>query len=206
MVTNLRGEWLGLIRGGLTPRDTGRTPDHDLGFAIPAREALWVADQLRAHKKVDRAYLGVRLDLRASGGPPGAVIEGIVDDTPADLGGLQSGDRIVTFDGRPIETSRELTDRLDRTLARTDVAIEYWRGPRRETRTVKTSSRPAAKPVVSSPPSKAEDPARVAARQALERVERLERRLKALERQDSAPTTASGSSEDAESSASRTSP
>jgi len=36
--------------------------DADFGFAIPARDGLWVADQLRARGRVDRAYLGVRLE------------------------------------------------------------------------------------------------------------------------------------------------
>jgi serine protease Do len=36
--------------------------DTDFGFAIPAHDALWVADQLRAQGRVDRAYLGVRLE------------------------------------------------------------------------------------------------------------------------------------------------
>jgi S1-C subfamily serine protease len=36
--------------------------DNDFGFAIPARDALWVADQLHACGRVDRAYLGVRLE------------------------------------------------------------------------------------------------------------------------------------------------
>ena len=34
----------------------------DFGFAIPAHDALWVADQLRTQGRVDRAYLGVRLE------------------------------------------------------------------------------------------------------------------------------------------------
>ena len=49
----------------LTPTDVslGRPErDTDFGFAIPARDALWVADQLRAGGRVDRAYLGVRLE------------------------------------------------------------------------------------------------------------------------------------------------
>lgn len=49
----------------LTPTDVSlERPerDTDFGFAIPARDALWVADQLRAGGRVDRAYLGVRLE------------------------------------------------------------------------------------------------------------------------------------------------
>jgi serine protease Do len=42
-------------------RDT--TEYHDsFGFAVPAVDALWVAEQLRTHGFVDRAYLGVRLE------------------------------------------------------------------------------------------------------------------------------------------------
>ena len=39
-------------------------PEHDtdFGFAIPVGDAVWVANQLRRGGRVDRAYLGVRLD------------------------------------------------------------------------------------------------------------------------------------------------
>lgn len=67
VVANFRGELLGLIRSGLAipvaANDRARTErDNDFGFAITAHDALWVADQLRAHGRVDRAYLGVRLE------------------------------------------------------------------------------------------------------------------------------------------------
>jgi S1-C subfamily serine protease len=183
MVADLRGEWLGMIRSDLTPRDAARTPDHHLGFAIPARDALWVADQLRERKRVDRAYLGVQRDPDASGDSPGAVLGGIVADTPAALAGLRAGDRIVSFDGRPIATFRDLTDRLDRTLAQAEVSVEYVRGPNRERKSMKTARRPPVKASPSSRQSKPED----RTREALERVERLERRLDDLERRPTAP-------------------
>ena len=42
--------------------------DTDFGFAIPVQDAVWVADQLRTGRGVDRAYLGVRLEpIRATG-------------------------------------------------------------------------------------------------------------------------------------------
>lgn len=34
----------------------------DFGFAIPSRDALWIAEQLRTRGRVDRAYLGVRFE------------------------------------------------------------------------------------------------------------------------------------------------
>ena len=54
-----------LIRSGLaipiTPNDRAER-DNDFGFALAARDILWVVDQLRARGHVDRAYLGVRLE------------------------------------------------------------------------------------------------------------------------------------------------
>ena len=83
VVVNSRGNWLGVIRSGLaTPdpkafetRANGRSPgspsfdrlssgteaDSHFGFAIPASDVLWVANQLQTRGRVDRAYLGVRL-------------------------------------------------------------------------------------------------------------------------------------------------
>ena len=41
---------------------TGRSATTTLALRCPVRDVLWVADQLRAHGYVDRAYLGVRLE------------------------------------------------------------------------------------------------------------------------------------------------
>jgi len=53
---------------GLVSSPPAETPvvrperDTDFGFAILARDGLWVASQLRTRGRVDRAYLGVRLE------------------------------------------------------------------------------------------------------------------------------------------------
>ena len=75
----------------------GETPmvrperDTDFGFAVPAPDVVWVASQLRTRGRVDRAYLGVRLEAVAAAdsmvlsGPesvPGAV-EPRSDATPS---------------------------------------------------------------------------------------------------------------------------
>ena len=83
VVVNSRGDWLGVIRSGLAtpdpkvaePGSSGSSlgssspdglssfndTDSHFGFAIPACDALWVANQLLKRGRVDRAYLGVRL-------------------------------------------------------------------------------------------------------------------------------------------------
>src|SRR5262249_54882707 len=49
-------------RGDDAAEDPSAEPDTDFGFAIPTRYALWIAEQLRIHRRVDRAYLGVQLE------------------------------------------------------------------------------------------------------------------------------------------------
>jgi serine protease Do len=39
----------------------------DFGFAVPVQDALWVGEQLRTRGRVDRAYLGVRLEPASAG-------------------------------------------------------------------------------------------------------------------------------------------
>ncbi|HMB03398.1 MAG TPA: trypsin-like peptidase domain-containing protein [Isosphaeraceae bacterium] len=188
LVANLKGEWLGLIRSGLTTPDARKVRDHDLGFAIAARDALWVADQLRTHQRVDRAFLGVQIDPTATDDPPGAVLGGILADTPAARAGLQPGDRVVAIDGHPIQSPLNLTDHLDRTLAHTEVTIEALRGSRRDHLVLRTASRPPsalpASPSAPAPSVPKPDELRLSIpREVLERLERLERRIDELEKE-----------------------
>lgn len=153
LVANLHGEWLGLIRSGLAAPGGERILDHDLGFAIPARDALWIADQLHTKRRVDRAYLGVRLDTGNLGDPPGAILAGVLAESPAAQAGLRPGDRVLALDGHAIDSPGDLTDRLDRTLANTEATVEYQRGAVRDRLIVHTASRPPLPPPSSSPSS-----------------------------------------------------
>ncbi len=156
VVTDLQGGWLGVIRSGLAPPadrafeakhtesevekphknrdndDRKREYDHDLGFAIPANDALWVANQLREHQIVDRAYLGITMDLNAvalpsSDATSGAILGLVMSNTPAERGGLLPGDRVIKLDNLPVRSPSDLTDRLDRTLAGSEVTVEVVR-------------------------------------------------------------------------------
>ena len=170
VVANLRGQLLGLIRSGLaipvTPNDRAER-DNDFGFALAARDVLWVVDQLRARGRVDRAYLGVRLEPATGTTIPrdtsttgsvdvteempfleGAILLEVLAGTPAAAAGLKAGDTIVAVNGQSVRSSHDLTDRLDRLPSHASIRLDVVRGhgpgpdQQRLTMELRTSSRP----------------------------------------------------------------
>jgi S1-C subfamily serine protease len=78
-----------------------------VGFAVPIDLAQRAVDQLREDGSVDYAYAGVstvdlypqlaeRLGLDVD---HGALVASVVEDSPADEAGLDSGDKTITFQG-----------------------------------------------------------------------------------------------------------
>ncbi|MFO0950207.1 MAG: S1C family serine protease [Isosphaeraceae bacterium] len=162
LVADFRGAWLGLIRSGLAPPESepgadGQGREHDLGFAVPAAEALWVAEQLRAHGRVDRAYLGIGMGSPwADDRSPGVGVVRVLPDTPAAREGLKPGDRILTVDGRPVLVPNDVSDRLDHTLAGASLSLTVERtegtSARRFDLVIQTTHRPAPPTPPAAPP------------------------------------------------------
>lgn len=203
ILADLHGGWLGVIRSGLaTPPEgdrRGREPDHDLGFAIPTGDALWVLGQLRTRNRVDRAYLGVTMDhdaATAPAGPEGAVLGRVLADTPAERAGLKSGDRVVALDGRAVRSPHDLTDRLDRTPADSEVTLDLVRvadpGRPPARLTLRTARRPPFEPSRPSATVKtrSQDNRPSLPRVVADKIDRLERRIQELEKRQAGETHA----------------
>src|SRR5436309_984888 len=89
-----------------------------IGFAIPSAMAKAVATQLirEPDHTVHRGWLGVRIqavtdEIAESLGldkPKGALVASVNDNGPAQNGGIQPGDVILTFDGKPVTDMRHL--------------------------------------------------------------------------------------------------
>lgn len=87
-----------------------------LSFAIPIDVAMEIQRQLRAYGKVQRGRIGVAIqevsrDLADSFGLPkaaGALVSAVENGGPAGRAGVEQGDVIVRFDGKPVEASNDL--------------------------------------------------------------------------------------------------
>ena len=109
---NMRGEVVG-INSQIYSRSGGFM---GISFAIPMDEAIRVSDQLRTSGRVSRGRIGVQIDqvtkdVAESIGmakPAGALVRGVETGSPADKAGIEAGDIIIRFDGKPIERHSDL--------------------------------------------------------------------------------------------------
>jgi len=87
-----------------------------LSFAIPINVAMSIAEQLKAKGYATRGWLGVTIqdisqDLAESFGldkPEGALVAQVSGDSPADKGGVMSGDIILEFNSKNVPFSSAL--------------------------------------------------------------------------------------------------
>ncbi len=87
-----------------------------LSFSIPINVAMSIAEQLKDQGFATRGWLGVAIQnvdqaLANSFGldkPAGALIAQVTKNSPADNGGLKSGDIILDFNGKSVNYSSEL--------------------------------------------------------------------------------------------------
>lgn len=106
-----------------------------ISFAIPIDEAMRVADQLRTNGKMTRGRIGVALgemtkDVAESlglGKPRGAYVRNVEPGGPAAAGGIESGDVILSFNGRDIAKSTDLPRIVGDTKLGTSVPVQVWR-------------------------------------------------------------------------------
>ena len=137
---NMEGEVIGVNTAIISP--TGGSVG--ISFSVPAELARSIASQLIEFGETRRGYLGVRTqavskDIALSRGlekAQGALVTQVVADSPADKGGLQVRDLILSFDGKPLDASRLLSRRIAEAEIDKPVKIEVLRKKKRKTLTV----------------------------------------------------------------------
>ncbi len=137
---NLDGEVIG-VNSQIYSRTGGFM---GLSFAIPVELVLDVVDQLKKNGHVSRGWLGVLIqevtrELAKSFNmdkPQGALVSKVLPGSPAESGGIKTGDIILEFNGQSVERSGELPPMVGRIKAGDGARVKILRDGRKRTLTV----------------------------------------------------------------------
>jgi putative serine protease PepD len=109
-----------------------------LGFAIPINQARKTADQLIKTGKASYPVIGVLIDMNFAG--PGAKVtasnDAVVAGGPAQKAGIKSGDVIIEFGGKAINTPDELIVAIRAKSIGDRVEVKFKRGSSTRTTTI----------------------------------------------------------------------
>ncbi|MEP6943617.1 MAG: DegQ family serine endoprotease [Betaproteobacteria bacterium] len=128
---NLKGEVIG-INSQIFSRSGGF---QGLAFAVPIDIAMQVRDQIQQTGKVTHGRLGVSIqDVNQAlaqnfgmPGPAGALVGSVQKDGPGAKIGIEPGDVILKFNGKPISRSGELPPMVASVKPGSNVTLEVWR-------------------------------------------------------------------------------
>jgi Do/DeqQ family serine protease len=131
-LVNLRGELIGIPSQILAGGSGGSI---GIGFAIPAKMARNVMDQIVKGGKVRRGKLGVVVApitpefAKEFGysGTAGALVQDTEKGQPADKAGIRAGDIITEVNGKRIVDNTELRNLVSQTAPGTPVKVKVWR-------------------------------------------------------------------------------
>ncbi len=143
---NTDGDVIGVITAASTGYSLGHSGGD--GYAVPIDKAISIVEQIQAGESTGSvhvgptAFLGVQvtssLDERAmgpgygrgydddgSGTRSGALVAGVLSNTPAAEAGLRSGDTITAIDGRDVDSASSLSGMLGGYVPGDDITVVW---------------------------------------------------------------------------------
>ncbi|MFL5258144.1 MAG: DegQ family serine endoprotease [Hyphomicrobiales bacterium] len=138
-LVNMKGEVVG-INTAIYSQSGGSI---GIGFAIPANMVRTVVQSAETGGKIQRPWIGAELqdvtpeiaDSLGFARPEGALVVKLHPASPLASGGLDIGDVILAFEGKPIENAKEFSYRVATAPLGSSGIVEYERGGKRiETR------------------------------------------------------------------------
>jgi serine protease Do len=135
---NMQGEVIG-INTAIVAQGQG------IGFAIPVDMAKQIIPQLRDEGRVTRGWLGVTVQALnkelaesfALDTTHGALVNEVIEDSPADKAGLKRGDIIVEYDGKQVDELNDLPRLVAATPVDETVKVKVFRDGKERTINVK---------------------------------------------------------------------
>jgi serine protease Do len=128
---NMKGEVVG-VNSQIYSRSGGFM---GISFAIPIDVAIDVQSQLKTTGRVSRGRIGVGIqevtkELAESFGldkARGAIVNWVEKGSPAEKAGVEAGDVILSFDGKPVSNSSDLPRIVTATKPGAKAVMQIWR-------------------------------------------------------------------------------
>jgi serine protease Do len=141
---NMKGEVVG-VNSQIYSRTGGFM---GLSFSIPVDVVLDVYNQIKTSGTVSRGWLGVVIqdvtqELAESFGmqkPAGALVSKVIEDSPAEKGGVKAGDIIIVFSENAVVKSSDLPPLVGKVAVDTKVKMQVLRKGRKISLTIKIGS------------------------------------------------------------------
>jgi serine protease Do len=145
-LVNMSGEVVG-INSAILSRTGGNV---GIGFSIPVNMAKRIYTELAAKGKVTRGWLGVSIqpltpELAKGFGlkePNGVLISDVMQASPAASAGIASGDIIIEFDKKKVDSPQELQKAVAATAPGRAVPLKVWRDKSEKTLEIKIGETP----------------------------------------------------------------
>jgi serine protease Do len=157
-LVNMRGEVIGL-NTAIASRTGGYM---GIGFAVPVNMAREVMQRLKDKGEVVRGWLGVGIqnvtkEMAESMKLPsdkGVLVNQVFEDGPAAKAGLEAGDVIVEYDGKPVKDVLELRTQVAWATPGKSVPVTIVRDGKKKTLSVVVARRSEAPQVAAIEPGK----------------------------------------------------
>jgi serine protease Do len=141
---NMNGEVVG-INTAIIPYGQG------IGFAIPVNTAKPLIPQLVSKGEVTRGYLGVNIqsitpDLAKAlkvEDREGALVADVISGSPAEKGGIERGDIIIAYDGKPVKDNHDLPAMVAATPVDEHVTVTVLRDGKKQDLAIKVGKLPS---------------------------------------------------------------
>lgn len=135
-----------------------------IGFSIPSSLVSNIVSQLSDNGTVERGWLGVHIQTVSEeiaeglglSEAYGALVSDVIEGSPAEKAGLQSGDVIIEFDDERVDEMRDLPRLVANTTTNSKVALRVWRNEKQINLNVKIGEIEAESDQAANKPSNTE--------------------------------------------------
>ncbi len=110
---NMYGEVVGVTNAKYSSSSSSEASIDNIGFAIPINSIMEIVQSIIEKGYISKPYIGVQVidvgtEARRYGLPQGAAIYSVVEDSPAEKGGLQANDIVTQANGTEITCGNDL--------------------------------------------------------------------------------------------------